>query len=807
MGRHRVPKFQAPQKTVVVEDDATRGSTVGIDLRWRDGALVSEGALRAAIELGGTPPDGDFPITYWRLIQEIPPNVTALADTETTGLYVITGAGTSATRALSSTTLALGNANGVSGNPSIDLAELPNSGEGQSPVKLYTRDAYGRIEGDVDADTDDLPEGATNLYFTDERAQDALAAALTDSADIEWAYDDPNDEITATLSAAIHASLGEADTSVQSVTGSGVDNTDPRNPVITGGGGATDFTDLGDVPSSYTGAGGQFVKVSMVETGLEFVAGAGVTAEWGDITGTLSDQTDLQGALDDKADTASLAAVATSGAYSDLTGTPSLGTMAAENAADYTPTSGLSAVALSNDYGDLDNLPTLGSAAAADTSDFATAAQGALAATAVQPGDLADVATTGDYADLINTPAIPAQFNPIAGTNISLSGTYPNITFNAAGGGGGTVTSVNLANSTGLTASGGPVTGSGTLTYTLSANLQAWHGIAPAAKFDTSAANARGLQNIPEQLLDMDVYPFGGLAAFRMGAGAANKPVAGAGQSIQYGFDGNSITQLYSTAGTTTFSLWGRSFSATTPGAWQQIWHSGNQLAIGTTATSARSALGLGTAATQNTGTSGANVPLLNGANTWSGANSFNGNPTVFVNPGSLSDGSQIQVSSPGSLPGIIGQVGASLLRRDIQFSPAGILIAVSAGSGGVAPQFSFTSTGVFTATQVSDQFGNVRLSPVTVRNANATIPDTTSGHVSVKTSAATPTLTFPAGLPVGYNHRVVNDHASAGMTIAAGGAAQFVEGTTMGSSLNLTAGEVVELVVTAANRYRIWRP
>lgn len=29
--------------------------------------------------------------------------------------------------------------------------------------------------------------------------------------------------------------------------------------------------------------------------------------------------------------------------------------------------------------------------------------------------------------------------------------------------------------------------------------------------------------------------------------------------------------------------------------------------------------LGLGTAATQNTGTSGANLPFLNGANTWSG--------------------------------------------------------------------------------------------------------------------------------------------------------------------------------------------
>lgn len=39
-------------------------------------------------------------------------------------------------------------------------------------------------------------------------------------------------------------------------------------------------------------------------------------------------------------------------------------------------------------------------------------------------------------------------------------------------------------------------------------------------------------------------------------------------------------------------------------------------------AAGARTNLGLGTAATQNTGTSGANVPLLDGANTWSGAQS-----------------------------------------------------------------------------------------------------------------------------------------------------------------------------------------
>lgn len=50
---------------------------------------------------------------------------------------------------------------------------------------------------------------------------------------------------------------------------------------------------------------------------------------------------------------------------------------------------------------------------------------------------LSTVATTGQYSDIIGKPTVPAQFNPIAGANVTLSGTYPDITFNATGSGGG----------------------------------------------------------------------------------------------------------------------------------------------------------------------------------------------------------------------------------------------------------------------------------------------------------------------------------------------------------------------------------
>lgn len=48
-----------------------------------------------------------------------------------------------------------------------------------------------------------------------------------------------------------------------------------------------------------------------------------------------------------------------------------------------------------------------------------------------------NVTITGTYPNLtISSAAIPAQFNPIAGTNVTLTGTYPNITFNASTSGG-----------------------------------------------------------------------------------------------------------------------------------------------------------------------------------------------------------------------------------------------------------------------------------------------------------------------------------------------------------------------------------
>lgn len=47
--------------------------------------------------------------------------------------------------------------------------------------------------------TDNVAEGVANLYFTNERAQDAVGAALTDTASVDFTYNDAGNQITAAV--------------------------------------------------------------------------------------------------------------------------------------------------------------------------------------------------------------------------------------------------------------------------------------------------------------------------------------------------------------------------------------------------------------------------------------------------------------------------------------------------------------------------------------------------------------------------------------------------------------------------------
>lgn len=106
--------------------------------------------------------------------------------------------------------------------------------------------------------TDDLPEGS-NLYFTDERAQDAIGNALSNSSTINLTYDDLFDSITASIiqTSIDHGSIGglSDDDHTQYL------NT-TRHSAITGNPHATNFLDLSDVVIAALNSGDMFYSNS-----------------------------------------------------------------------------------------------------------------------------------------------------------------------------------------------------------------------------------------------------------------------------------------------------------------------------------------------------------------------------------------------------------------------------------------------------------------------------------------------------------------------------------------------------------------
>lgn len=82
----------------------------------------------------------------------------------------------------------------ITNGNTIALRTLSDSGTGT--FKLIDRDSYGRISGSADGDSDDVPEGATNLYFTAERVDDRVAALLVAGDNVTLDYDDTANTLT-----------------------------------------------------------------------------------------------------------------------------------------------------------------------------------------------------------------------------------------------------------------------------------------------------------------------------------------------------------------------------------------------------------------------------------------------------------------------------------------------------------------------------------------------------------------------------------------------------------------------------------
>lgn len=154
-----------------------------------------------------------------------------------------------------------------------------------------------------------------------------------------------------------------------------------------------------------------FQSASQVNAAIQAVVGAAPAAldTLVEIANQLANDESAVAALttvvSQKADTASLATVATSGSYADLTNKPSIPTVPTDvsaftNDAGYAIAANLATVASSGAYADLTGKPTIPTVPTV-VSAFTNDAGYALASS------LATVATTGSYNDLSNQPTIP----------------------------------------------------------------------------------------------------------------------------------------------------------------------------------------------------------------------------------------------------------------------------------------------------------------------------------------------------------------------------------------------------------------
>ncbi|MFX0194552.1 MAG: hypothetical protein ACFFCW_00395 [Candidatus Hodarchaeota archaeon] len=93
------------------------------------------------------------------------------------------------------------------GNPIrivIEQQTTDDLSEGNSNVFFSNERALSAVSDTIDeriaavtiTTTDDVPEGTNNLYYTDERVDDRVDALVTDGVGITTTYDDPNGTLT-----------------------------------------------------------------------------------------------------------------------------------------------------------------------------------------------------------------------------------------------------------------------------------------------------------------------------------------------------------------------------------------------------------------------------------------------------------------------------------------------------------------------------------------------------------------------------------------------------------------------------------
>lgn len=105
----RVALFGRTNASVVIRDtEATAGAVFGVNLVWPDGSLVTKEDFSGGAE--ASPSDS---VVYWRLIQEVPPNVQQVAGLSVAGFVRRDGSGSWTAAPITNPDLASANTSGL----------------------------------------------------------------------------------------------------------------------------------------------------------------------------------------------------------------------------------------------------------------------------------------------------------------------------------------------------------------------------------------------------------------------------------------------------------------------------------------------------------------------------------------------------------------------------------------------------------------------------------------------------------------------------------------------------------------------